>query len=79
MSLQSTRLGDLRNDYDPSQTYEGENNMIVLQAANYLLGMYERLRKGIRSPFYVRSDEMLAQTAPRCVRRSPRSTTSARR
>ncbi|GMR47787.1 hypothetical protein PMAYCL1PPCAC_17982, partial [Pristionchus mayeri] len=32
-----SRLNELRDTYDPSQTFEGENNILVQQASNYLL------------------------------------------
>ncbi|KAK0407614.1 hypothetical protein QR680_003492 [Steinernema hermaphroditum] len=37
--LKSSRLNDLRDDMDPSQTYEGDNYLIVQQAAYYLMDM----------------------------------------
>ncbi|GMT23508.1 hypothetical protein PFISCL1PPCAC_14805, partial [Pristionchus fissidentatus] len=35
--LYVSRLNELRDTYDPSQTFEGENNILVQQASNYLL------------------------------------------
>ncbi|KHJ89041.1 Acyl-CoA oxidase [Oesophagostomum dentatum] len=35
--LQSSRLNELRDSFDPSQTFEGENHMILQQTSNILL------------------------------------------
>ncbi|XP_075150124.1 acyl-CoA oxidase 3 isoform X2 [Haematobia irritans] len=37
--LKSTGLGDLRNDNDANCTYEGENNTLIQQASNWLVGL----------------------------------------
>lgn len=37
--LKTTGLGDLRNDNDANCTYEGENNTLIQQASNWLVGL----------------------------------------
>ncbi|GAB6023201.1 acyl-Coenzyme A oxidase, variant 2 [Chamberlinius hualienensis] len=51
--LKISRLGDIRGDHDASMTYEGEFNVLLQQASNYLIYLYKTVKTGttITSPF----------------------------
>lgn len=48
--LKVARLGDLRADHDAACTYEGENNVLIQQASNWLLSLYPNYANGSPMP-----------------------------
>ena len=41
------QLGKLRDNLDANLTYEGDNNVILLQSSNYLFDVYEKKKAGV--------------------------------
>lgn len=48
--LKCSGFGSLRNDNDANCTYEGDNNVLVQQSSNWLLGLWKRLDIKFDSP-----------------------------
>ncbi|RWS04412.1 Peroxisomal acyl-coenzyme A oxidase 3-like protein [Dinothrombium tinctorium] len=51
--LKASRLGEIRNDHDANNTYEGDNNVLLQQTSNYLMKFYKEKveNKKVKSPF----------------------------
>lgn len=39
-------LGDMANNHEPTVTYEGDNNVLVQQASNWILRQWNELQNG---------------------------------
>lgn len=43
-SVSASGLGDLRNNHEPTVTYEGDNNILLQQTSNWFLRQAKELR-----------------------------------
>ncbi|XP_036140832.1 peroxisomal acyl-coenzyme A oxidase 3-like isoform X2 [Monomorium pharaonis] len=57
--LKMSRLGDIRNHNDANCTYEGENNVLIQQASNWLLNQWTNVIKGQSVPSPLNSADFL--------------------
>ncbi|XP_011165847.1 peroxisomal acyl-coenzyme A oxidase 3 [Solenopsis invicta] len=50
--LKMSRLGDIRDENDATCTYEGENNVLIQQASNWLLNQWDNMikKQSVSSP-----------------------------
>ncbi|XP_022101155.1 peroxisomal acyl-coenzyme A oxidase 3-like isoform X1 [Acanthaster planci] len=46
--LYASGFGQLRNDHDPNCTYEGDNNVLLIQTSNYLMAFAQAKKGGER-------------------------------
>ncbi|KAJ9582391.1 hypothetical protein L9F63_003244, partial [Diploptera punctata] len=51
--LKASGFGDLRNNFDASVTYEGDNNVLIQQTSNWLLRQWNKVFEGdqVASPY----------------------------
>lgn len=71
--LKASNLGELRNNHDPSCTYEGDNNVLGQQASNWLIRQWEN---EVENPtgiaeFIKRREEILEYTFKDIVQNYP--------
>lgn len=57
--LKMSRLGEIRADNDANCTYEGENNVLIQQASNWLLNQWANVIKGQAVPSPLNSADFL--------------------
>ncbi|GAB1864727.1 Acyl-coenzyme A oxidase [Camponotus japonicus] len=57
--LKMSRLGEIRGENDANCTYEGENNILIQQASNWLLSQWTNVIKGQRVPSPLGSADFL--------------------
>ncbi|XP_077258489.1 peroxisomal acyl-coenzyme A oxidase 3 isoform X1 [Temnothorax americanus] len=57
--LKMSRLGDIRAENDANCTYEGENNVLIQQASNWLLNQWANVIKGQPVPSPLNSADFL--------------------
>ncbi|EDS40540.1 acyl-CoA oxidase [Culex quinquefasciatus] len=78
--LRAANLGELRNNHDPSCTYEGDNNVLGQQASNWLLRQWKAAK--VESPvgtanFIERREAILGSSFDAIVRASGGAVESA--
>lgn len=54
-----SRLGEIRAQNDANCTYEGENNVLIQQASNWLLNQWDNVIKGQPVPSPLNSADFL--------------------
>lgn len=57
-----SRLGEIRGENDANCTYEGENNILIQQASNWLLSQWTNVIKGRHVPSPLGSADFLVNT-----------------
>ncbi|CAD7085769.1 unnamed protein product [Hermetia illucens] len=58
--LKIAGIGDLRNDNDANCTYEGENNVLIQQASNWLISLYKQGVNSFKEASVLKSCDFLS-------------------
>lgn len=58
--LKIAGIGDLRNDNDANCTYEGENNVLIQQASNWLISLYNQGVNSFKEASVLKSCDFLS-------------------
>lgn len=65
--LKAARIGDIRNDHDPSCTYEGDNNVLCQQAANWLIRQWQNVESPAGSVDFLHRKDKIIERSFDCV------------
>lgn len=73
-------MGELRNNHDPSCTYEGDNNVLGQQASNWLIRQWDN---GVENPsgtadFIKKREQILEYTFADIIKSHPVTSTSCK-
>lgn len=71
--LRASNIGELRNNHDPSCTYEGDNNVLGQQASNWLVRQWENGVENLNgtAEFINRHETILEYTFTEIVKKYP--------
>ncbi|KAJ3658028.1 hypothetical protein Zmor_009794 [Zophobas morio] len=61
--LKASRIGDIKNDQDSINTYEGENHVLIQQVSNWLLKVCSNVQNGNKISTHLKSADFLSNAS----------------